>query len=203
MDFLPEVLENAEEPKISAVIEEQVTESIQEPEPQPEEVVEVVERPKLDMDAIFQDEKPKEKKKRPKRECTPEQLENLRKAREKGLATRRAKAEEKRRIKELEGKVKQKKVKDMEEYVEDKPKPVIKPIVEEPKQPPIDIKQITADAVKEALEQHEKARQVRKQKKKAIQRDDQHKQNIKNLIHNVPKPKPVRYGDAGFFDKCF
>ena len=200
MDLLPEVIENDEEPKISDAIHEEVPE----PEPQPEEIVEVIERPKLDMDTIFQDDKPKkEKKPRAKRECTPAQLETLRKAREKGLATRRAKAEEKRKLKELENKVKEKKVKDMQEYVEDKPKPIIKPIIEEPRPEPIDIKKITSEAVRDALQEHEKARQVRKQKKKAIQRDEQHKQNLNNLIHNVPKPRPVRYGDAGFFDKCF
>ncbi len=193
MDLLP-IVEN-----IKVEIEEQpeIIEEEKEPEPEP-----IVEKPRINVEDIFAEEPKKTKKPKgdkPKRVMTEKQLEVLAKAREKGLETRRKKAAERRKMKELESKVKEKKIEQLEEYVTPKSAPVVKPVREEPK---VDYAAMTSLAVKQALEQHEAERQKRKARKKAIQADEQHKQNLSNLIMIVPNP-PARYGESGFFDKCF
>ena len=194
--IIAEELKEQAESNIEAVIEESL------PEVKPRVTIEdedIFGGMKMDQE----EEKPeKPKKEKKKRVMTEAQLETLRKGREKALAVRRAKAKEKKELKELEGKVKQKKKKDMEEFIGESPV-AIKPVVQEVQQPSIDMSQYESmlqKGIKSALEQHDSERKARKEKKVIAKKEEAQTQKVANLIH---RSQPKVYGQAGFFDGCF
>ena len=191
-----------------------------EPEPEPKEKLDqssiFVDKPKPHVKAIIEDViesddevlevlkvpenvKPKPvKEKKPRKPMSDAQKEHLRKGREKALADRRAKAKEKQELKDLQDKKKKKELKELKDYVSDEPVFKKEPV---PKKPDIDIEKHTQNAVRLALEEHEKQRQIRKQKKKEKQAED----NLKDMCINASlyqKPAP-KYGDDDFFNNCF
>ena len=131
-----------------------------------------------------------EKVKKARKPMTAERLENLRLGREKALANRRAKAMEKKEVKELTEKKKKKDIQKLRDEVNDTPS--------EPKQlhytNNMDIEKITADAI----EKYEIKRKANKLIKKAKQKEEQENNDLKNMVFNSI-PHAPKYGEAGFF----
>tara|TARA_R110001599_G_scaffold9841_3_gene48673 strand:+ start:417 stop:1037 length:621 start_codon:yes stop_codon:yes gene_type:complete len=131
-----------------------------------------------------------EKVKKARKPMTAERLENLRLGREKALANRRAKAMEKKEVKELTEKKKKKDIQKLRDEVNDTPS--------EPKQlhytNNMDIEKITADAI----EKYETKRKANKLIKKAKQKEEQENNDLKNMVFNSI-PHAPKYGEAGFF----
>ena len=128
MDLLPNIQVDLLQEDPEPLEEENMSDGeTPEPEPQEEIMPEVKERDIIPEENIFEEKKPKQqppqKKEKKKRVMTEEQLERLRKGREKALAVRRAKAQEKKELKELQSKKKKKDIQKLREEVEDKPKP--------------------------------------------------------------------------------
>ena len=140
---------------------------------------------------------------------TEAQKEQLKKNREKALATRRAKAQEKKELKELQEKKKQKEKQQLKDFVNDVP-PEPK-IIEKhtttmmPSMSEEEIEARTQKAIKKALEEHEEQRQIRKAKKKADQQKLKTEKEIHNMCVNASLySKPAsNYGDSDFFDVCW
>ena len=111
MDLLPNIqvdlLQEEPEP-----LEEETMSDGETAEPQEDIMPEVKERDIIPEENIFEEKKPKkqppQKKEKKKRVMTEAQLERLRLGREKALAVRRAKAQEKKELKELQSKKKKK-----------------------------------------------------------------------------------------------
>ncbi len=193
-DPLDEENESDEE-EIKAVIEDK------EPEPEPEP------KPVINQEDIFQDKKPiikpikEDKPVKKKRVMSEEQKERLRLGREKALANRRAKAKEKKEVKELQTKKKQKEIQELKDYVNDVPSEnKMMPSVSEE-----EIEKRTQKAIKLALAEHEEERQKRKVIKKLKQKEQNEHDRIKDMVINASlynKPAP-KYGDDDFFDSCF
>jgi len=193
-DPLDEENESDEE-EIKAVIEDK------EPEPEPSP------KPVIKQEDIFQDKKPiikpikEDKPVKKKRVMSEEQKERLRLGREKALANRRAKAQEKKEVKELQTKKKQKEIQELKDYVNDVPSGNnMMPSVSEE-----EIEKRTQKAIKLALAEHEEERQKRKAIKKQKQKKESQEAQIKDMAMNASlynRPAP-RYGDADFFDLCF
>lgn len=166
-------------------------------------------KPSIPEEDIFvEKEKPKEKpkkEKKPRKPMTEKQLEHLRKGREKALAVRRAKAQEKKELKELQNKKKKKDIQKLREEVGESPKKA------EPNKltegmptlnqfDPEFIRKLQQDAI----EGYDKARRERKAKKK--HEEDSHNRNTTNMniINNaLNPPKSVKYGDPSFFNHLF
>jgi len=209
MDLLPNIqvdlLQEDPEP-----LEEEIMSDEETPEPEPEEdIVPVVkERDIIPEENIFEEKKPKkqpvQKKEKKKRVMTEAQLERLRLGREKALAVRRAKAQEKKEIKELQSKKKKKDIQKLREEVEDKPKPeptpqrkTISSLDDLPAEMLIELQ-------KRAIEGYDTKRKARKEQKK---KEQQHQTTINNnlgMINNALQPqKPKQYGEPGYFRDCF
>ena len=148
-------------------------------------------------------EKPvKEKKER--KPLTEAQLEHLRKGREKALAVRRAKAQEKKEIQELHAKKKKKEIQKLREEVGEAPKKEVNKITEGlPTLQHLDpefIKKLQRDAI----EGYDSLRKERKAKKKQEQETHNRNTTNMNIINNaLNPPKSVKYGDANFFSHLF
>ena len=191
--------ENESDEEIKEVIEEKEPEPELEPEPKP--------KPVIKQEDIFQDKKPiikpikEDKPPKKKRVMTEEQKERLRLGREKALANRRAKAKEKKEVKELQDKKKQKEIQELKDYVNDVPsKNTQMPSLTEEQ-----IQERTQKAIKLALMEHEEERQKRKAIKKEKQKKEAQESQIKDMVINASlynRPAP-RYGDENFFDVCF
>jgi len=166
-------------------------------------------KPSIPEEDIFvEKEKPKEKPKRekkPRKPMTEKQLEHLRKGREKALAVRRAKAQEKKELKELQNKKKKKDIQKLREEVGESPKKAEPNKLTEgmPTLNQLDpefIRKLQQDAI----EGYDKARRERKAKKK--HEEDSHNRNTTNMniINNaLNPPKSVKYGDPSFFNHLF
>ncbi len=210
MDLLPNIqvdlLQEDPEP-----LEEEIMSDEETPEPEPQEdIVPVVkERDIIPEENIFEEKKPKkqppqgQKKERKKRVMTEEQLERLRLGREKALAVRRAKAQEKKEIKELQSKKKKKDIQKLREEVEDKPKPLPfenKKTLSFEDIPP----DMLVELQRRAIEGYDTTRKARKEQKK---KEQQHQTTINNnlgMINNALQPqRPPQYGEAGYFRDCF
>ena len=130
-----------------------------------------------------------------------EQKERLRLGREKALANRRANAQQKKDIKDLQSKKKEKEIKELKDYVNDIPSNnVLMPSVTEEQ-----IQERTQKAIKIALMEHDTERKKRKIIKKQAQKVKAEEDAIVDMcvnasLYNKPPPK---YGDQDFFDVCF
>ena len=209
MDLLPNIqvdlLQEDPEP-----LEEEIMSDEETPEPEPQEdIVPVVkERDIIPEENIFEEKKPKkqppQKKEKKKRVMTEAQLERLRLGREKALAVRRAKAQEKKEIKELQSKKKKKDIQKLREEVEDKPKPEPTP----QRNSITSLEDLPADMLVElqrrAIEGYDTKRKARKEQKK---KEQQHQTTINHnlgMINNALQPqRPPQYGEAGYFRDCF
>ena len=209
MDLLPNIqvdlLQEDPEP-----LEEEIMSDEETPEPEPQEEVmpEVKERDIIPEENIFEQKKekkqPPQKKEKKKRVMTEAQLERLRLGREKALAVRRAKALEKKEIKELQSKKKKKDIQKLREEVEDKPKPEPTP----QRKTISSLEDLPADMLvelqKRAIEGYDTKRKARKEQKK---KEQQHQTTINNnlgMVNNALQPqRPPQYGEAGYFRDCF
>jgi len=209
MDLLPNIqvdlLQEDPEP-----LEEEIMSDEETPEPEPQEEVmpEVKERDIIPEENIFEQKKtkkqPPQKKEKKKRVMTEAQLERLRLGREKALAVRRAKALEKKEIKELQSKKKKKDIQKLREEVEDKPKPEPTP----QRKTITSLEDLPADMLvelqKRAIEGYDTKRKARKEQKK---KEQQHQTTINHnlgMINNALQPqRPPQYGEAGYFRDCF
>jgi len=151
---------------------------------------------------IFEDKKPVKKK----RQITEAQKEQLRKGREKALAVRRANAEERKKMKELENKeielvkkAKQKRVQKLEEEVSDKP------IEQKTIKTNFDINpELIKKIQQDAIEGYDKIRKERKAIKKKQLEEQQRNMVHANTINNALNPvRPTKYGEIGFFNHLF
>ena len=209
MDLLPNIqvdlLQEDPEP-----LEEEIMSDEETPEPEPQEdiIPDVKERDIIPEEDIFVEKKPKkqpvQKKEKKKRVMTEAQLERLRLGREKALAVRRAKAQEKKEIKELQSKKKKKDIQKLREEVEDKPKP--EPTPQRKTISSLDDlpAEMLVELQKRAIEGYDTKRKARKEQKK---KEQQHQTNINNnlgMVNNALQPqRPPRYGEAGYFRDCF
>jgi hypothetical protein len=163
-------------------------------------------KPTLHEEDIFAlEEKPKKetKTRKPRKPMTEAQKENLKKAREKALAVRRAKAEEKKEIKVLKEKKKKKEIQQLRDEVEDTPKKAVSTMPL-----PTTLQSLDPELIRklqhDAIEGYDKLRKERKAKKKQEQETHNRNTNNMNRINNaLNPPKSVKYGDAGFFSHLF
>jgi hypothetical protein len=166
-------------------------------------------KPSIPEEDIFvEKEKPKEKpkkEKKPRKPMTEAQLEHLRKGREKALAVRRAKAQEKKELKDLQNKKKKKDIQKLREEVGEAPKKA------EPKKltegMPM-LSQLDPEFIRklqqDAIEGYDKVRKERKYKKKQEEQAQNRNTTNMNIINNaLNPPKAVKYGDQGFFNHLF
>ena len=121
-----------------------------------------------------------------KRQLSEEHKAKLALAREKALATRRAKAEEKKKMKEIETKTKElkkkKAVKDLEELEEEVTKPVKSTPLQKQGNSSMFTKQDLEEAQLQAIMNYEKIRKARKEEKKKQQMIDQQKKDLQKKI---------------------
>lgn len=114
-------------------------------------------------------------------------------ARQKAVESRRAKAAEKKKIKELETiadvKQKQKKLKELEDIVNDVPEPKPKAEIDP---------SIIEKAIEDALTKQEMLRQKRKAAKKAKLDEDVAKAKAHEVIRQAVYPSKLYAGDQGF-----
>lgn len=165
-------------------------------------------KPTIQEEDIFVDkDKPKEKpkkEKKPRKPMTETQLEHLRKGREKALAVRRAKAQEKKEIKELQAKKKKKDIDKLREEVEDKPKKEVNKLTEGMPTLQNLNPELIRKLQQDAIEGYDKLRKERKSKKKQEQETHNRNTTNMNIINNaLNPPKSVKYGDSGFFSHLF
>lgn len=150
-------------------------------------------QPVKEPDAL--DDKPKKKK----RVMTQKQLDALAEARQRGIATRRRKAEEKKRMKELEKEEKQllkeqkvKRVRKLKEEVvgEQQPREVVEKVVEKVVPTGYTQEQLdaaVAEAVEKSVNKVEVLRKQRKAKKKEVQAKEQHDAKVFKDINSALK----------------
>lgn len=171
-------------------------------------------KPTLHEEDIFTtEEKPKETKtktRKPRKPMTEAQKENLKKAREKALAVRRAKAEEKKEIKVLKEKKKKKEIQQLRDEVEDTPKKAVSSEAHLRSTTPLPttLQSLDPELIRklqqDAIEGYDKIRKERKAKKKQEQETQNRNTTNMNRINNaLNPPKSVKYGDAGFFSHLF
>lgn len=215
MDLLPNIQVDLIQEDPEPLEEENVSDEEGEPQLVVKEVVEEVvpevhEKKLIPEEDIFVEKKskkapaPKEKK---KRQMTEAQLERLRLGREKALAVRRAKAQEKKELKELQDKKKKKDIQKLREEVDDKPKPAPAP-APAPRKTISSLDDLPADMLielqKRAIEGYDTKRKARKEQKKKLQQEETDNLKNMNLVNNALRPqRPPQYGEAGFFRDCF
>lgn len=170
-DANPKVIQHQQD----IVIEEAQAEQTQPETPKPKQVKHKSDKPKVISD------KPQKKK----RQLSEEHKAKLALAREKALVTRRAKAEEKKKMKEIENKTKElkkkKAQKDLEqledEVIHDKPsKPTIV------NQGPMFTKEDLENAQLDAIMKYEAIRKTRKEEKRKVQMIEQQKKDLQKKI---------------------
>jgi len=181
-------------------------------------VIPTVEKPEKNIipeEDIFVEKKSKkaesDKPVKKKRQVSEAQLERLRLGREKALATRRAKAQEKKEIKELQDKKKKKELTKLRAEVNDEPDPEPEPTPEpKPTRKSImSLEDLPAEVLiqlqQKAIEGYDTKRKARKEQKRKEQNENQNNQYISGLVQNAVNPTrpPARYGEAGFFNDCF
>tara|TARA_R110000824_G_scaffold75450_1_gene191509 strand:+ start:281 stop:952 length:672 start_codon:yes stop_codon:yes gene_type:complete len=209
--MLDDEKDDVPEPKILQKIEQDIF--MDKPPPAVKEIIEEVVEPVS---------KPVKKK----RVMTEAQKEQLTKNREKALVTRRARAAEKKELQELEGLKKAKQKAELKAYVNDdkplvqqapapapaptpEPAPAPEPVVKF--QEKIVYKEVLPDieskiqsAISEALQAHDSARKVRKQKKKLAQKEENHNDQLLDMVFHAQRQRPVKRfgqgGSKGFFD---
>jgi len=211
--MLPSIVND---PDINLSDEEIEMEIEEEPSPEPiirenlskEEVFEKPKKPKKnilidpipnDGPEIEQIVNPTNKVRKTRKPMTQEQKDKLAEARKKGLETRLRNAEERRRMKELEGKavkkMKENKKKQLERIVDDKPEEPPKPVKAEIDQT------IIQKAIDDAIVKHETLRQQRKAAKKAAIAEEVQKRKVEEQIKAAMYPPKAYFGDSGFASK--
>ncbi len=139
---------------------------------------------------------PVKKEPKPKRQMSEAHKAKLAAAREKALATRRANAAEKKKVKDLENKVNEKqkveKIKKLEDTLNDVPPPKQKAEIDET---------VIQKAIEEALTRQEMARQKRKQAKKDKLEEEIAKAKAQEVIRQAVYPSKLYAGDQGFASK--
>jgi hypothetical protein len=213
MDLLPQVRVDLIQEDPEPLEEEFMSDEEEEPEPVKEQVLpEVSEKVMIPEEDIFVDKKPKKKvqnaEPKKKRQVSEEQLERLRKGREKALAVRRAKAQEKKEIKDLQDKKKKKDIQKLREEVEEKPKEPAHTPPPTPRKTFNSLDDLPADMLvelqKRAIEGYDMKRKARKEEKKKSQQHTLNNNINRDMINNALKPQlPKKYGDAGYFSDCF
>tara|TARA_Y100000593_G_C4299984_1_gene332811 strand:- start:1556 stop:2290 length:735 start_codon:yes stop_codon:yes gene_type:complete len=205
-EIIPEAVPPTPSPVVPSEEEQTVVEYEEEiiPEPKP--------KPKLKQEEIFGAPKvlpvtdpsqvvpseavtPAKKTRKKRGPPSEEQLERLRKGREKALANRRAKAAEKKKLKEEEeqdkflvqavrNKQRAKLKKQLEEPDEGTPPPKVveKPVIVEKGYSQEQLDAAVARAVEQSVEKVEKQRKIRKAKKAAAMSQKQHDEKI---FHNI------------------
>jgi len=199
------------------------------------EMPRVVGKPKVEEDEIFADLPPKNKKQvvepkvicdepkvicdediieKPKKQRKPmseEHKQKLALAREKAMAVRKAKAEEKKQMKEIENQTNQlkkiKKVKELEELKDE----VESKTTEKPQKVQIHsgLSQITSGLTKEDLEQAQydaivKYETLRKQRKAEKKRQEQIEADKQHIMNQIKQPIGYRYRDgSNKWDMCY
>jgi hypothetical protein len=134
--------------------------------------------------------------KKPRKPMSEEHKAKLKAAREKAIASRKQKAQERKEMKELESKAEVKKKaskkKELEDIVNDVPPP----------RPKADIDpDIIQKAIDEALIKNEQLRQKRKAQKKAKMEEEVARRKAEEEIKQMVYPPKAYYGDSGFFSK--
>ena len=134
--------------------------------------------------------------KKPRKPMSEEHKAKLKAAREKAIASRKQKAQERKEMKELESKAEVKKKaskkKELEDIVNDVPPP----------RPKADIDpNIIQKAIDEALLKNEQLRQKRKAQKKAKMEEEVARRKAEEEIKQMVYPPKAYYGDSGFFSK--
>ena len=179
--------------KVKAPVEEEDEESgganfVYEPEPEPEPTP-------LKVKPV--------KAKKPRKPMSETQLANLKKGREKALATRKANAAERKEVKELNQKKKKKDIQKLRDEVSDEP-------VQE-KAPPRKVissledlpEEVIRQLQEKAIEGYEVKRKARKQVKREALAKEGENQQFLHMVQNSDKPATIRYGEAGFFSHLF
>lgn len=169
-----------------------------------EEVAPEPVRENINTDEIFVKQKktaepvvaPVKKEKKPRKPMSEEHKAKLKAAREKAIASRKQKAQERKEMKELESKAEVKKKaskkKELEDIVNDVPPP----------RPKADIDpDIIQKAIDEALLKNEQLRQKRKAQKKAKMEEEVARRKAEEEIKQMVYPPKAYYGDSGFFSK--
>lgn len=199
MDRLPKVIEAIKEPEIE-FIEEELMPVIEEKEAiLPDEVFK---KQDLYNNDIVPAVVPVVKKVRKKRTMTPEALEKLALAREKAMA----KKKENKLLRE-QGKMptptqkKEQAIKEEKELL----RPTVNNIIHETKNitnniTHDDIRKIALESTQQALNNYEDVRKARKEEKKKQQVIDNQRVEVAKTIQRAMGTK---YGESGFFAKCF
>ena len=223
-DFIeetPEALKEESESDDEPIVKETIEQSeifVDKPTPQIKLIVEdIVEEPITHQlpdenitEDVVQQKKPIKIKK--KRVMSQQQLDCLKKGREKALLVRQANALEKKKLKDLQSKKKQKEKKELEDYVNDVPVSPVAPVIIEkhtntmmPSMSEEQIEERTQRAIKKALQEHEAERQVRKAKKVANLKLKKEQDKITDMCVNASlyTKQPSKYGDNDFFDNCW
>lgn len=195
-NILPDIVNDPD------LIIETPPQSDSEGEEEEEEVV--IKKDNIDTNEIFVKQKattepvvaPVKKEKKPRKPMSEEHKAKLKIAREKAMASRKQKAQERKELKELESKANQKKKaskkKELEDIVNDVPPP----------RPKADIDpDIIQKAIDEALIKNEQLRQKRKAEKKAKLKEDVERAKAEEEMRKMVYPPKAYYGDSGFFSK--
>jgi len=153
---------------------------------------------------IYKDEKHKIKK--PRKPMSEEHKQKLALAREKAMAVRKAKAEEKKQMKEIENQTnelkKKKKVKELEELKDE----VESKTIEKPQPQKV---QVHSGITKEDLEQAQydaivKYETLRKQRKAEKKRQEQLEADKQHIMNQIKQPVGYRYRDgSNKWDMCY
>ena len=195
-NILPDIVNDPD------LIIETPPQSDSEGEEEEEEVV--IKKDNIDTNEIFVKQKattepvvaPVKKEKKPRKPMSEEHKAKLKIAREKAMASRKQKAQERKELKELESKANQKKKaskkKELEDIVNDVPPP----------RPKADIDpDIIQKAIDEALIKNEQLRQKRKAEKKAKLKEEVERAKAEEEMRKMVYPPKAYYGDSGFFSK--
>jgi hypothetical protein len=188
MDRLPkvieeEVIENKGNLSVDIQDAEEITEA--QPEEKEEELITIQPKPRVDTSEVFKNNKSSEpvvqKIKKPKREISEAQRENLKKAREKALIVRKQKKAE--RDAEKSGGTSLVEKKDF-----DTPSPApIEVKVNKQYFSEEHVKKLTGEATKQALIDYDIYRQVKKKEKKEKEKIEKHRQSVANKIQSATK----------------
>jgi len=198
-NILPDIVNDPD-----LIVETPPQSDTEEEEEEEEEEIQQVVRENIDTNEIFVKQKkttelvvaPVKKEKKPRKPMSEEHKAKLKIAREKAMASRKAKAVERKELKELESKAEVKKKaskkKELEDIVNDVPPP----------RPKADIDpDIIQKAINEALLKNEQLRQHRKAQKKAKIEEEVSRRKAEEEIKQMVYPPKAYYGDSGFFSK--
>lgn len=143
------------------------------------------------------------KTKKPRKPMSETQLANLKKGREKALATRKANAAERKEVKELNQKKKKKDIQKLRDEVSDDPPQVKTP----PKKIISSLDDLPEEVIRQlqekAIEGYEVKRKARKKLDREALAKEGENQQFLHMVQNSAKPATIRYGEAGFFSHLF